>query len=115
MNTPTQQTGGEAATPRTDNAALKWERDTHYIGASVPTDFARQLERETATLHAQIARMKTREGELVGALQSIHDAATDKAGDVMTDHTWNLDYSFDFTLTVKQLRNIHDALAAISK
>lgn len=43
-------------------------------------------------------------------LESIHDAATDKASDVMTDPTWNLDYSFEFTLTVKQLRRIHEYL-----
>ena len=39
-------------------------------------------------------------------LKQIHEATTDKAGDVMTHPTWNLDYSFLFTLTVKQLRQI---------
>jgi len=39
-------------------------------------------------------------------LQAIHTAATDKAADVMTHPTWNLDYSFPFTLTVAELRQI---------
>ena len=40
-------------------------------------------------------------------LQSIHTAATDQAADIMTHSTWNLDYSLPFTLTVKELREIH--------
>lgn len=39
-------------TPRTDAAALVWERDSHYIGTTVPADFARQLERELAAANA---------------------------------------------------------------
>ena len=70
MNTPTQQTGGESATPRTDDAQILASfnevEPPHYPRAflAVTADFARQLERETATLHAQIARLKQREGEL---------------------------------------------------
>lgn len=40
----------------------------HGYPLAVHVENARILERETATLHAQIARMKQREGELVGAL-----------------------------------------------
>lgn len=44
-------------TPRTDNAALTWERDTHYIGTTVPIDFARTLERELAELRKDRERL----------------------------------------------------------
>ena len=66
-------------TPRTDAEAdnadnwhTDWQRECYHTPqrvlegppSLVPADFARQLERETATLHAQIARLKQREGEL---------------------------------------------------
>lgn len=43
-------------TPRTDNAALCWERDKSYIGATVPTEFARELEREVEAWKASFAK-----------------------------------------------------------
>ena len=70
MNTPTQ-------TPLTDAEEFICVHFRRIDGAaecggeirSVSSKFARQLERETATLHAQIARMKQREGELRAALE----------------------------------------------
>lgn len=64
MNTPTQQTGGESATPRTDEAQILASfnevEPPHYPRAflAVTADFARQLERETATLHAQLGEAR---------------------------------------------------------
>lgn len=69
MNTPTQTQGGESATPRTDvhEKAIEGPNpwSPHRFGA-VPASFARRLERETATLHAQIARMKRALEEIAG-------------------------------------------------
>ena len=88
MNTPTQ-TGGESATPRTDEISelraifpliLKALDNGSACVPDGSIDFLKcipeevsltvaRYRRETATLHAQIARMKQREGELVGLLQ----------------------------------------------
>ena len=55
--------GGESATPRTDALLIDCLNSNRFRVEHM-ADFARQLERETATLHAQIARLKQREGEL---------------------------------------------------
>ena len=73
MNTPTQMQGGESATPRTD--AVVTTLTCQGVSAdAVSASSARRLERGIATLHAQIARMKMREGELVGALKRASEA-----------------------------------------
>jgi len=75
MNTPTQQTDGESATLRTDEAQILASfnevEPPHYPRAflAVPADFARQLERETATLHAQLGEANALLDEAVSTLQ----------------------------------------------
>ncbi len=44
-------------TPRTDNAALCWERDSSFVGVTVPVEFARELERELAESAQTIAML----------------------------------------------------------
>ena len=71
---PNQPDGANRPTPLTDAEAAKHRVYDHAVNQYiemqiVPASFARQLERETATLHAQIARMKQREGELRAALE----------------------------------------------
>ena len=48
-------------------------------------------------------------------LKKIHRAATDEAADIMTHPTWSLDYSLEFKLTVKELREIHAFLSTRPK
>ena len=55
--TPTQTQGGESATPRTDALLIDCLNSNRFRVEHM-ADFARQLERETATLHAQLGEAR---------------------------------------------------------
>ncbi len=57
-------------TPRTDKAALCWERDSHYLGSLVNADFARELERELADWKRTAFELVT-DGNAVTLAQSL--------------------------------------------
>lgn len=77
----------------------------HQDVIRVPAHLLRALLRDLIEVDGWPAPDATA-GALREIAKYIHEAATDKAHDVMTDPTWALDYSLQFTLTVKQLRAI---------